>query len=560
MTGLEAYEAKAEYLRTSDSVVFSSDSWGAGTVSIERTQRGSRAMSGTFTISYKDQTIELPPYPTDKSLAPALEAFGMVGVETVVSSGRNKCYNTWLKIKFDTSLGGDVPLMVMDSTNLSLENGGLDTRFEVKAGGDGGLMVEGPGGDFFRMPTSEPTISVSVEGFMSNCAAPDCSFSHDSTLTPSLASVAGAVVDGSVELTITGTGFTTDSSDFVVTVGDLNCEVTAASSTEVTCTLEAGPAGVYDVSVVVKSRGVAAQPGSGQLTHEVSLEIFSNTPTEGSLGGGTTVTVSGSGFPATLEGWNGGSVTISGSECKVFASTFDEFQCVTSAAVGGVRRKRSATEITISIGSSSATGGSFNYDASLTPAVTILSTYSSSPLGGDVLTVDGSAFGANWGKVLLGDNECTIISWFPTQITCTLPSNSHGDYPVHVSVPGNGYADVSSISPVSYNFIVTDMTPRKGSNMGGTKMKLTGSGFGDCSDIKVNFGDMMICEIDTCTDTEITCVTKKSSKVHQVSNGGRHPTYGPGYVWSPKEVVVQPGDTVDWIWNLQVASEDTQLM
>merc|ERR1719483_1010979 len=557
MTGLEAYEAKAEYLRTSDSVVFSSDSWGAGTVSIERTQRGSRAMSGTFTISYKDQTIELPPYPTDKSLAPALEAFGMVGVETVVSSGRNKCYNTWLKIKFDKSLGGDVPLMVMDPTNLSLENGGLDTRFEVKAGGDGGLMVEGPGGDFFRMPTSEPTISVSVEGFMSNCAAPDCSFSHDSTLTPSLASVAGAVVDGSVELTITGTGFTTDSTDFVITVGDLNCEVTAASSTEVTCTLEAGPAGVYDVSVVVKSRGVAAQPGSGQLTHEVSLEIFSNTPIDGSLGGGTTITVSGSGFPATLEGWEGASVTISGSECKVTESTFDEFKCVTSAAVGGARRKRAAAEISIVIGSSSATGGSFNYDASLTPAVTGVSPVTSSPLGGDVLTIDGSAFGANWGKILLGDNECTVNTWFPTQITCTLPSNVHGDYPVHVSVPGNGYADVSTVDPVSYNFVVTDMTPRKGSNLGGTKMKLTGSGFGGCTDITVTIGEMMGCDIDTCLDTEIVCLTQKVSKVHQVSNGGRHPVYGPGYVWAPKEVVVQPGDTVDWIWNLQVASEDT---
>merc|ERR1712106_739591 len=188
---------------------------------------------------------------------------------------------------------------------------------------------------------------------------------------------------------------------------------------------------------------------------------------------------------------------------------------------------------------------------------TAVSPSSSSPLGGDVLTIDGSAFGANWGKVLLGDNECTIITWFPTQITCTLPSNTHGDYPVHVAVPENGYADVSTVSPVSYNFIVTDMTPRKGSSLGGTKMKLTGSGFGDCSDIAVSIGDMMSCDIDTCTDTEIICVTKKTSKVHQVSNGGRHPVYGPGYVWSPKEVVVQPGDMVDWVWNLQVASEDT---
>jgi len=557
MDGLAAYEAKAEYLRTSDSVVFSSSAWGAGTVSIERITRGTRAMSGTFTISYKDQTIELPPYPTEKSLAPALEAFGMVGVETVYSSGRNKCYNTKLKIKFDTSLGGDVPLMVVDSSNLVLENNGLDTKFEIQAGGDGGLMVDGPGGDFFRMPASQPTLSVTIEGFVASCAAPDCSFSHDSSLTPSLDSVSSAVVDGSVELTITGTGFTTDSSDFVVSVGELDCVVSAASSTEITCTLEAGAAGVYDVAVVVKSRGVAEQPGSGQLTHEVSLEIFSNSPTEGSLGGGTTITVSGSGFPATMDGWDGASVTISGSDCKVISTSFGEFQCVTSAAVGGARRKRAAAEISIVIGSSSATGGSFNYDASLTPAVTAISPSTSSPLGGDVLTIDGSAFGANWGKVLLGENECTVLTWFPTQITCTLPSNAHGDYPVHVSVPGNGYADVTTVDPVSYNFVVTDMTPRKGSSLGGTKVKLTGSGFGDCTDITVSIGDMMGCEIDACTDTEIVCMTQKTSKVHQVSNGGRHPVYGPGYVWAPKEVVVQPGDTVDWIWNLQVASEDT---
>merc|ERR1712013_35729 len=124
-------------------------------------------------------------------------------------------------------------------------------------------------------------------------------------------------------------------------------------------------------------------------------------------------------------------------------------------------RKRAAAEISIAIGSSSATGGSFNYDASLTPAVTAISPSTSSPLGGDVLTIDGSAFGANWGKVLLGENECTVLTWFPTQITCTLPSNAHGDYPVHVSVPGNGYADVTTVDPVSYNFVVTDMTPNR---------------------------------------------------------------------------------------------------
>ena len=105
-------------------------------------------------------------------------------------------------------------------------------------------------------------------------------------------------------------------------------------------TLEAGAAGVYELSVVVKSLGTASQPGAGPLTHEITMQIFSNSPAEGSLGGGTTITVSGSGFPATLAGWADGSVSIAGSECTVTATTFDEFQCVTSAAVSGGRRKR----------------------------------------------------------------------------------------------------------------------------------------------------------------------------------------------------------------------------
>ena len=75
--------------------------------------------------------------------------------------------------------------MVLDSSNLMIENGGLDTDFEMYTYINGGMMVDSPGGDFFRMPASEPTMSVSVDGFFASCAAPDCSFSHDSSLTPS---------------------------------------------------------------------------------------------------------------------------------------------------------------------------------------------------------------------------------------------------------------------------------------------------------------------------------------------------------------------------------------
>merc|ERR1712106_107312 len=206
--------------------------------------------------------------------------------------------------------------------------------------------------------------SVTVDGFLASCAAPDCTFTHDSSLTPSLSSITSAVVGGSVELIIAGSGFTSNITDFIISVGSLNCEVTDATSAEITCMLEPGAAGTYDVNVVVKSRGIAEQPVSGQLTYTVVLEIYSNSPTVGSLGGGTPITVYGSGFPATLEAWGDGSVTIDGSPCKITKTTFDEFECLTSAKPSSGRYKRSASDISIAIGSSSTSGGSFTYDAS----------------------------------------------------------------------------------------------------------------------------------------------------------------------------------------------------
>merc|ERR1719370_65021 len=413
-------------------------------------------------------------------------------------------------------------MIELNTTGMTVPNGDLKKQFEIHRWRRGGAQVKKPGGDFFRMPVTAPTISVSVDGFMAKCDAPDCSYTHDASLTPSLSSVSSAVVAGAVELTIFGSGFTTDIYDFIVNVGSLNCEVFSASNTEISCALEPGPAMVYDISVVVKSKGLATQ--ATQLTYEIQLEIFSNSPSAGSLGGGTTITVIGSGFPATLEGWEGGSVVIDGAQCRVVTTSYSEFECITAAKPSTLRHRRSAG-IEISLGSSTASGGSFFYDASLTPEVNSVSPTQSSPLGGEVLTINGSALGALWGQVFLGDNECTIIGWFPSYITCVLPSNTHGVYPVHVAVPGNGFADVSSVPGITYDFVVTNMTPRKGSTLGGTRMKLTGSGFGDCSNIEVKFGERLTCKIEECSNTEITCLTQRKGKIVQINNGGKHPIY-----------------------------------
>ena len=553
MTPLEAWNARSTYLKSSENVTYSSSQWMGGTVTIERTKEGTKAVTGNFSLSWGDKTIVLPPYPTPESIKSVLEGFGITGINTWISGRRARCYETVIDIDFATSIGGDVPQIGFNGTNLNIENNGLWTQMMTTTSINGGIKVPGPGGDFFRQIVSQPTISVTVDGFLASCGAPDCTFTHDSSLTPSLSSVASAVVGGSVELSIAGSDFTSNITDFIITVGSLNCEVSDATSSEITCILDPGAAGTYDVDVVVKSRGIAEQPESGQLTHTVMLEIFSNTPTVGSLGGGTSITVYGSGFPATLDAWGDGSVTIEGCSCKITKTTFSEFECLTSAKPSGGRYKRSTADISITIGSSSISGGSCTYDASLTPTLSSVSPSSSSPLGGEVLHINGSALGAAWGKVLLGDNECTIIAWYPTYITCILPPNTHGVYPVHVEVTGNGFGDVSSVSGVSYDFVVTDVTPRKGSTLGGTMVKISGSGFGNCSNIDVKFGDLMTCEVSECSNTELICNTERISKVHQLNNGGRHPDYGPGYVWSDIELEILPGDTVEWVckWRLR---------
>ena len=185
---------------------------------------------------------------------------------------------------------------------------------------------------------------------------------------------------------------------------------------------------------------------------------------------------------------------------------------------------------------------------------------SSTPLGGGVLTVVGTSFGAKWGKVDIGSSKCNILTWKDTEITCKIPTNEHGQHTVYVSVPNQGYADTSGVSAFSVDFKITDVTPRVGSTLGGTKVRIEGKGFGDCSNVTVSFGDLLNCDITDCTDTQILCTTKREGVTHIVDNGGKDPKYGLGYVWNPTEIVIKPGDTVNWLWTLTVSSEETGLL
>ena len=554
--------AENAYLQSNENVTFTSSAWGGGSVTIERIKRGSRAPKGNFTLTYlgKSVTVTDMDITTHKLEHLLLTAFDIAGVQSYYWS--QQCWHLGIPLYFSKSTApGDLELIQMDTTNLITDEDNWK-QIDVVPNREGGYHLYEPGGDFFRLKSSDiPDVEVRVNDFLSICSSQDCSFTYNADTTPALLTLASATDnDNNVILTITGTGFTTGINNYDVKIGSTPCIVTSASTTEIACQLSPGPAGTYPLEVIVKSKGRASQPTSGQLQHTVSLQIFSNEPSDGSIGGGTTVNVTGTGFPDSVEAWNGNAVNIGGYPCTIVESTFNWFTCITSSSSSSRRRKRQSDSISISFGNETVSGGNYNYDSSLTPTLTSFTPTSSTPLGGGVLTVVGTSFGAKWGKVDIGSSKCNILTWKDTEITCKIPTNEHGQHTVYVSVPNQGYADTSGVSAFSVDFKITDVTPRVGSTLGGTKVRIEGKGFGDCSNVTVSFGDLLNCDITDCTDTQILCTTKREGVTHIVDNGGKDPKYGLGYVWNPTEIVIKPGDTVNWLWTLTVSSEETGLL
>ena len=556
--GMELMMEQKEFLKTHDTATFLV---GGGKVTVERVSKESPKMEGTFSLTWKGQTVNLPPYLPWYKLQEVYEnEFGQMGI-AMYDHKWDACYNYHISWGFEY-IGGDQEEPVIDHSNI-ISHGEADSLHSgVWTSEDGHVKVVQPGGDFFRQPASgsDPQITVWVTGFLSICGdTADCSFSYDASLTPTIISVTDALVDGSVVLTISGTGFTTDPTDFSIDVGGRACEATEATAASVTCTLENGPAGVFDITLWVKSRGLA----TGSVTFTLSLTVASFSPSSGSVGGGTSLTVEGTGFPNSLEAWAvvGGMATVGGNPCEVTSSTYTEIQCITPPEGAARRRKRALAELSLTINGQTATGGSYNYDSSSTPTIASLSPATSTPAGGDTLTITGTSFDYEsvFNKVTIGGKECAILTWTPAEITCTIPALSNGEHPVIVSTKDNGYADNSAVSGIMVAFTLTGASPRVGSLQGGTKMNIYGSGFGDCSIVQFKLGAEHTCEVADggCSDTEVSCTVTKTATMHTVRNTGRHFKFGPGYMWEPAVVTVRPGDKVRWAWNLPVAQEGT---
>ncbi|KAG7317211.1 hypothetical protein KOW79_019509 [Hemibagrus wyckioides] len=153
-------------------------------------------------------------------------------------------------------------------------------------------------------------------------------FIYNTSLTATITGVSPQTTNvyGIRFLTIMGSNFGGQISGSSVLTGGVVCEVQQWTDTLITCLLPILPPGLYDIKVIVGNQGFPLISSGVNTTIEYILQVTDVSPQHGSLFGGTTVTITGSGFSPVLED---NKVTLGDTVCKVTAVSINQLQCVT---------------------------------------------------------------------------------------------------------------------------------------------------------------------------------------------------------------------------------------
>ncbi|KAG9339164.1 hypothetical protein JZ751_024022 [Albula glossodonta] len=155
-------------------------------------------------------------------------------------------------------------------------------------------------------------------------------FIYNASLTPVIISMhpLKSTVLGHTSLTIQGTNFEGQGSYDSVFIGETECRIEQWSSSNITCLLPQLPPAMYEVHVQVGTWGYATTNNGTNATIEYILEVTSVSPMQGSLYGGTKVTIGGSGFSSSM---SDNRVSMGGTWCDITFASENQLECVTES-------------------------------------------------------------------------------------------------------------------------------------------------------------------------------------------------------------------------------------
>ena len=204
--------------------------------------------------------------------------------------------------------------------------------------------------------------------------------------------------------------------------------------------------------------------------------LSSISPNSGTIGGGTSVTITGIDFAA------GATVTFgSASATNVVVVNSTTITATTPAGTAG------AVNVTVTNpgGQSGNLAGGFTYVA--TPTVSSVSPNTGSTAGGTSVTITGTNF-VSGATVKFGSAAATnVVVVNSTTITATTPAGALGAVTVTVTVSG-----VSGSLANGYTYVVTptvsSVSPNSGPVAGGTSVTITGTNFASGATVKFGSG------------------------------------------------------------------------
>ncbi|WHU02967.1 IPT/TIG domain-containing protein [Sphingomonas sp. NIBR02145] len=314
-----------------------------------------------------------------------------------------------------------------------------------------------------------PQVQLSGGGASNSPTATDSTVVNQTPTVTSVSPTAGPT-GGGTSVTITGTNFSGTTGAAGVKFGAANATgYTVNSSTQITATAPANSAGTYDITVT-NAGLTSATSGADQYTYVTAPTVTSVSPTAGPTAGGTTVTITGTGFAAANPT---GAVKFGATTATYTINSNTQITATSPANSAGTYDITVATP-----GGTSATSAADQFTYIPAPTITSISPTAGPTGGGTSVTITGTNF-TGVTAVTFGGTAATGFTFVnATTITATSPAGSAGTVDIRVTTSG-GTSATSASDQFTYIAAptVTSVSPIAGPTGGGQTVTITGTGF-----------------------------------------------------------------------------------
>ena len=306
---------------------------------------------------------------------------------------------------------------------------------------------------------------------------------------------AGRRLAGGTTVAVTGTGFSGASA---VDFGVYSATYTVISSTQISATSPAAPAGTVDLTVTTPS-GTSATSAADHFSYEAGPSVSALSPLAGPLSGGTTVAVTGTGFSGA-----------SAVDFGVLAASAYTVASATQLSATSPAQAAGTVDLTVTTPSGvSATSAADHFSYEAGPSVSALSPLAGPLSGGTTVAVTGTNFtGAS--AVSFGSTSATSYTVSSaTQLSATSPAGT-GTVDLTVTTP-SGVSATSAADQFSYEAApsVSALSPVAGLPAGGTSVSVTGTNFTGAS--AVHFGAVVATTYSVISSTQISATSPAAS-------------------------------------------------